>query len=109
MTDAPKMIALRWQPGAAVTSGPLMDHHDYTRYVRQDMTHPIEAAADAVERELADLRAKLAVAVEALDEIEDGWTDAADDDTGELVAVRVSDDEMVEIARAALAKVKGGE
>ncbi len=31
------------------------------------MTHPIEQAADAVERELADLRAKLAVAVEALD------------------------------------------
>lgn len=67
MTDAPKVIALRWQPGAAVTNGPLMDHPDYTRYVRQDMTHPIEAAADAVERELADLRAKLAVAVEALD------------------------------------------
>ena len=66
MTNAPRMIALRWQHGAAVTSGPLMDHPDYTRYVRQDMTHPIEAAADAVERELADLRAKLAVAVEAL-------------------------------------------
>lgn len=30
------------------------------------MTHPIEQAADAVERELADLRANLAVAVEAL-------------------------------------------
>ncbi len=30
------------------------------------MTHPIEQAADAVDRELADLRAKLAVAVEAL-------------------------------------------
>lgn len=36
------------------------------------MTHPIEAAADAVEREIADLRAKLAVAVEALEYIVDG-------------------------------------
>ena len=53
MTDAPKMIALRWQPGAAVTSGPLMDHPDYTRYVRQDMTHPIEQAADYEARVLA--------------------------------------------------------
>ena len=34
------------------------------------MTHPIEQAADAVEREIADLRAKLAVAVEALELIE---------------------------------------
>lgn len=71
MTDAPKMIALRWEPGAAVTSGPLMDHPDYIRYVRQDMTHPIEQAADAVERELTDLRAKLAVAVARAKVLED--------------------------------------
>ena len=36
------------------------------------MTHPIEQAADAVERELADLRAKLAGAVEAIAYIVDG-------------------------------------
>jgi len=57
------------------------------------------------EKRLRDLEAKLALAVEALKEIEDGWTAAADDDTGELVAVRVSDDEMVKIARAALAQI----
>lgn len=71
------------------------------------MTHHIEQAADAVERELADLRAKLAVAVEALEKIAEGWTAAADDDTGELVEVRMSDDEMGETASAALAQIKG--
>ena len=37
-TDAPDRIAVRWEPGAAVTSGPLMTHPDYTRYVREDAT-----------------------------------------------------------------------
>jgi hypothetical protein len=37
MTDIPERIALRWEPGAAVTNGPLMTHPDYTRYVREDV------------------------------------------------------------------------
>lgn len=32
----PDRIALRWEVGAAVTSGPLMDHPDYTQYIRRD-------------------------------------------------------------------------
>jgi hypothetical protein len=37
---APERIALRWEPGAAVTNGPLMTHPDYTRYVREDVAKP---------------------------------------------------------------------
>ena len=37
MTDTPDRIALRWKPGAAVTQGPLFDHPDYTRWVREDV------------------------------------------------------------------------
>ena len=34
---APERIAIRWEPGADVTNGPLMTHPDYTRYVREDV------------------------------------------------------------------------
>ena len=44
MTDAPERIALRWQPGAAVTDGPLMDHPDYTQYIRADAVDAMLAA-----------------------------------------------------------------
>lgn len=37
---APDRIALRWEVGAAVTSGPLMDHPDYTQYIRADLATP---------------------------------------------------------------------
>ena len=47
MTDTPERIALRWQPGAAVTNGPLMDHPDFTQYIRAD----VAAAMVAAERE----------------------------------------------------------
>jgi hypothetical protein len=47
MSDTPERIALRWQPGAAVTNGPLMDHPDYTQWVRAD----VAAAMVAAERE----------------------------------------------------------
>jgi hypothetical protein len=47
MTDAPERIALRWQPGAAVTNGPLMGHPDFTQYIRAD----VAAAMVAAERE----------------------------------------------------------
>ena len=47
MPDTPERIALRWQPGAAVTSGPLMDHPDFTQYIRAD----VAAAMVAAERE----------------------------------------------------------
>lgn len=33
----PDRIALRWEVGKAVTSGPLMDHPDYTQYIRADL------------------------------------------------------------------------
>jgi hypothetical protein len=62
MTDAPERIALRWIEGAAITSGPLMDHSDYTRYVRADRIEELEA-------ENAMLKADKAKAVEALREI----------------------------------------
>lgn len=44
MTDAPERIALRWLPGAAVTDGPLMDHPDYTQYIRADVVAGMIAA-----------------------------------------------------------------
>jgi hypothetical protein len=47
--------------------------------------------------------------VGALREIRSGWTAAADPDTGELVEVAMSEDEMISIARAALARLGGGE
>lgn len=34
--NAPDRIALRWQVGEAVTNGPLMDHPDFTRFLRED-------------------------------------------------------------------------
>jgi hypothetical protein len=60
MTDTPERIALRWQPGVAVTNGPLMDHPDYTQWVRAD----VAAAMVAAERE-ACARAVEAEALEA--------------------------------------------
>ena len=50
MTDTPERIALRWEPGAAVTSGPLMTHPDYTRWVREDVAEAAVAAAVQAER-----------------------------------------------------------
>ena len=47
MNNTPERIALRWEPGAAVTNGPLMDHPDYTQWVRAD----VAAAMVAAERE----------------------------------------------------------
>jgi hypothetical protein len=41
---APDRIAIRWTPGIAVTSGPLMEHPDYTRYVREDRDFPDDCA-----------------------------------------------------------------
>ena len=55
MIDAPEWIALRWKLGVAVTSGPMMEHPDYTQYIR----------ADAVDAMLAAERKACAVAVEA--------------------------------------------
>ena len=36
-TDAPERIWLRWDPGAAVTQGPLTTHPEYTEWVRADV------------------------------------------------------------------------
>jgi len=61
MTDTPKRIALRWEPGAAVTSGPLMEHPEYTRWVREDVADAAVAAAVQAERaRLAELLQKSA-------------------------------------------------
>jgi hypothetical protein len=43
---APDRIAIRWTPGSAVTSGPLMDHPDYTRYVREDFQKDAKEMTD---------------------------------------------------------------
>ena len=43
--SAPERIALRWEPGAAVTSGPLMQHPEYTPYTRADLAAEAEARA----------------------------------------------------------------
>ena len=51
----------------------------------------------------------IAALVGALQEIQSGWTSAADPDTGELVEVAMSEDEMISIARTALARLGGGE
>lgn len=61
------------------------------------MTHPIEQAADAAEHELADLRAKLAVAVGALEGVMTLL------DAGALY------EPQAYAARAALAQIKGDE
>ena len=48
--EAPERIALKWTEGAAITSGPLMDHPEYTHYVRADRIEELEAKlAKAVE------------------------------------------------------------
>ena len=60
--DAPERIALRWELGAAVTSGPLMTHPDYTQYIRADL------APDAAL--VAELLEALATADDALTEAE---------------------------------------
>lgn len=67
------------------------------------MTHPIEQAADAVERELADLRAKLAVAVEVLGDIsnEEFYTMG--------IGIAPQPTRAAKKARAALVQIKGDE
>lgn len=45
MTDAPEKIWLKWEPGKAVTQGPLTEHPDYTAYTRTDVALAMVAAA----------------------------------------------------------------
>ena len=47
---APERIAMRWEPGAAVTNGPLMTHPEYTQYTRADLVEAMVAEAVAKER-----------------------------------------------------------
>jgi hypothetical protein len=35
--SAPERIWLRWEPGAAVTNGPLTTHPGYSEYIRADL------------------------------------------------------------------------
>ncbi len=56
MTNAPERIALRWEKGAAVTNGPLMEHPDYTQFVRDDI-HKAEIARLTRERDAAEAAA----------------------------------------------------
>ena len=75
MSDAPERIAFRWEVGAAITSGPLMNHPDYVHYVRADRIEELEAKL-ATCRKYRDAYAEcdristhaLRKAVEALDE-----------------------------------------
>jgi hypothetical protein len=55
LRDAPKRIAMRWEPGAAVTSGLLMSHPDYRNYIL--------AAPEALS-EAPEVQALIAEAVE---------------------------------------------
>jgi len=71
-------------------------------WVRWSDYAALQARAEKAEADNARLR-------EALREIEQGWTVAADPDTGELIEVRMSEDEMIDIARAALASKEGGD
>jgi hypothetical protein len=64
----------------------------------------ITAAPDLARRVL-ELEAEVERLRGALEEIERGWTDEADPDTGVLIQVNLSEDEMSDIARAAR---KGG-
>lgn len=51
---APDRIALRWELGAAVTSGPLMDHPDYTQYIRADLiSDPVTVHANMLRGTIA--------------------------------------------------------
>lgn len=90
MSDAPERIAFRWEVGAAITSGPLMNHPDYVHYVR----------ADRIE----ELAAKLAKAVEALVMIADGPSEMV---WGVDSEVREKMREMESIAGLTLAELKG--
>jgi hypothetical protein len=60
MSEAPERIAMRWEPGAAVCAGPLMNHPDYTQWVRDDLYAAAIARAERAER-LADDRKQHAV------------------------------------------------
>ena len=90
MSDAPERIAFRWEVGAAITSGPLMNHPDYVHYVR----------ADRIE----ELAAKLAKAVEALVMIADGPSEMV---WGVDSEVREKMREMESIAGLTLAELQG--
>lgn len=60
---APERIALLWKLGAAVTSGPLMDHPDYVQWVRQDLHAAVVAERDALAARVAMLEGALRDAV----------------------------------------------
>jgi hypothetical protein len=56
MSDVPERIALRWVTGAAVLSGPLMTHPEYTQFVRADLAQapaPVRGELAAVLSDLA--------------------------------------------------------
>ena len=109
MSDAPERIALRWTEGAAVASGPLMDHPDYTRYVRADRIEGLEellwaAENDAKEAEAyaeeiyahaKELETKLAKAMKTLECYAGYWADdktfIRTDDGGELASETIKE------------------
>lgn len=59
MSDAPERIAFRWEVGAAITSGPLMNHPDYVHYVRADRIEELEAKLERAENLLIDAMVQL--------------------------------------------------
>jgi hypothetical protein len=52
--DAPERIWLNWTPGAAVTSGPLTQHPDYTGYVRIDSASASPLGAESMRQAAYD-------------------------------------------------------
>lgn len=97
MSDAPERIALRWELGAAVTSGPLMTHPDYTQYTRTDLA----AAAEARARMEGWNAAIEAAAQEAASE---GWPDGRLLGTSEREEGAMDCASRIEIAILALRK-----
>lgn len=53
---APERIWLRWEPGKAVTNGPLTQNPDYTSWVREDLHERLVAEAVAAALKEAIIR-----------------------------------------------------
>jgi hypothetical protein len=76
----------------------------------QDMALDCLAAQGQAEEAYQAQRAaegRLEIAIAALNQIEQGWIDEADPDTGVSIQVNMAADEMEDIARDAIAKIKG--
>ena len=58
MTQAPERIAIKWKPGDAITSGPLMEADGYTQFVRADLCPDAATVRAEALREAAECAEK---------------------------------------------------